>query len=166
MKLAHLGLSSLVVLVTAVLACGASLAFAASAVGPTPGAEYSNGVSSGVGKTSVQIYVGRSGRRVTAALSCFERGNVQVVADIGTFSYALHDGTFKIDKIYEVDKLVTYGGETGDLVGHGRVLLTARFTNGEFVGKAQIHFAADNPNPRSGKGCRASSYRAPTTVSD
>jgi hypothetical protein len=166
MKLVRPSLSRLVVLVTAMLMCGASLAFATSAVGPTAGAEYSNGVSSGVGKTSVDIYVSRSGRRVTAALSCFERGNVQVVADIGTFSYALHDGTFTIDKVYEVDKLVSYGGETGDLVGHGRVLLTARFTNGEFGGRAQIHFAADNPNPRSGKGCRASSYKAPIKVQD
>jgi hypothetical protein len=164
MRRSHLVLSRLVVLVVAVLMCAASFAYAAGAAGPTGGAEYFNGVSSGTGKTSVEIYVSLSGRRVTAALSCFQGGGVQVQADIGAVSFPLHNGTFKIDKTYEVDKLIPDNGETVEETGHGKVLLTARFTDGEFVGRAQINFAGFRAALHYGKGCRASNYKAPIKI--
>jgi hypothetical protein len=157
-------LNRLVVLVIGVLMCGVSVAYATGATGPTRGAEYSNGVSSGTGKTSVEIFVGQSGRRVTAALTCFQGRGVQVQAGVGAVSFPLHNGTFKIDKTYEVDKLVPQDGETVQETGHGKVLLTARFTGGEFVGRVQINFSGFNPGLHYGKGCRASSYKAPVKV--
>jgi hypothetical protein len=164
MQRPRLTLNRLVVLVMAMSMCAASLAYGAAAAGPTRGAEYFNGVSSGTGKTSVQIDVGLSGRRVTAVLTCFQRRGVQVQADVGAVSFPLHNGAFKINKTYEVDKLIPDDGETVEETGHGKVFLTARFTNGEFVGRVQIKFAGFRAALHYGKGCRASNYKAPIRV--
>jgi hypothetical protein len=155
----HVAASSLVVLVLVTLAVGVSVALAVGAGAPTPLRAYSNGVAGGVGKTSVQIDVNRAANRVTTLLSCYQKHGVQVQADNGASSYRLHDGAFSFNKTYEVDKLIPDNGETVQETGHGKVLLTGRFTNGEFIGKVQIHFAGFR-NLHLGGGCRKTSYVA------
>jgi hypothetical protein len=155
----HFAASSFVVLGLVTLAFGVSFAFAVGASAPTPLAAYSNGVRSGVGKTSVQIDVNKSASKVTTLLTCYQKHGVQVVADNGTSSYRLHHGAFSVDKTYEVDKLIPDEGDTVQETGHGKVLITARFTNGGFVGKVQIHFAGFR-NLHLGGGCRKASYVA------
>lgn len=65
-----------------------------------------------------------------------------------------------------VDKLVPDDGDTVEETGHGKVLLTSRFTHGELVGRVQIKFAGFNPALHYGGGCRASNYKAPIKIAE
>jgi hypothetical protein len=156
----HLALTGLVA--CAALAFGVAFAFASSSNSPSPG-EYTNGVASGAGKTSVQIDVNAKATKVTTLLSCFQKHGVQVEADNGPDSYRLHHGAFSFDKIYEVDKLIPDNGDTVEEEGHGRVLLTGRFADGKFSGKVQIQFTGER-SLHLGGGCRETRYVAPMLV--
>ncbi len=152
--------SSILLLVVVAAALGASFAFASGVTGPAPNTEYTTNVTARPDTYSIQISVQASGTKVSTMLLCYQKHGVQVQADTGSYFYRLHHGAFSVDKKYEVDKLIPQDGDTVEEAGHGKVLLTGRFTNGEFVGKVQIEYKSLFRSEHLGGGCRKVSYVA------
>ena len=98
--------SGLALLTLVGLALGVSFAFAAGSSAPPPNTVYKTNPTSSVGTTSVEIDIGASGRRVHVYATCYQKHGVQVQAELGMYSYALHVGAFSVSKTYEVDKLI------------------------------------------------------------
>lgn len=159
MRRGRLTLSTLLVAITAAAAVCVPLATAQTTAGPSPNGVYANGISSGVGKTSVTIDVNASGTAVTATIMCYEKHGVYVQADIGAATYRLRNGAFSVNRTYETDKYVPQNGESIQETGRGEVLFTGTFTGSAFVGRVQIGFGARRAL-HFGGGCRKSSYVA------